>query len=253
MSEELLKIENLHANVDGTEILKGVNLEINKGEIHVIMGPNGSGKSTLANVIMDNPVYTVTQGRVYFEGEDITELTTDKRAKKGMFMSFQTPEEVEGISLENFLRTAKAEITGEEQSILDFRDEMEETMEILKLSDDYLSRYLNVGFSGGEKKKSEILQLLVLNPKFAILDETDSGLDVDAVKLVSQGIREYKNEDNALLIITHHSEIMKDIHPDYVHVIVDGQIVQEGGEELMNQIIEHGFEKSMEEGKVHGK
>lgn len=247
MKDALLSIKNLKCQVDDKVILKGLDLEIKKGEIHVIMGPNGSGKSTLANVIMDNPRYTVTDGRIFFDGEDITELSTDKRARKGLFLSFQTPEEIEGISLENFLRTAKNQLAEENISVLEFRDKLEEKMELLKIDPSYRDRYLNFGFSGGEKKKAEILQLLVLNPKLAILDETDSGLDVDAIKLVSQGIKAFKNNDNALMIITHHSEILRDIEPDIVHIIYDGRIITEGGKELIDRVAREGFESIIRE------
>ena len=186
---ELLRVENLSAGVEDKEILKNINLKINYGEVHVIMGPNGSGKSTLANVIMDNPVYNVSSGKIFLDGEDITDLTTDKRANKGLFMSFQSPEEVPGISVENFIRTAKSLKEDKTISILKFKKQIKKEMEELKMDSSYAERYLNVGFSGGEKKKNEILQMLMLNPKLAILDETDSGLDVDATRIVSSGIR----------------------------------------------------------------
>lgn len=248
MSNTLLKVEGIDAEVEGKQILKDINLEVGKGEVHVIMGPNGSGKSTLANVIMANPVYKVTKGKIYFEGEDISDLSTDKRARKGLFMSFQSPYEVPGITVENFIRQAKqAHNEDERVSILKFRKEVEDKMELLDMAPKYKERYLNVGFSGGEKKKNEILQMLMLNPKLAILDETDSGLDVDAVRTVSKGIREYLDEDNAVLIITHHREILREIKPDYVHVIADGHFVLEGGEELIDRIEEHGFGWVLEE------
>ncbi len=248
MTNTLLKVEGIDAEVEGKQILKDINLEVGKGEVHVIMGPNGSGKSTLANVIMANPVYKVTKGKIYFDGEDISDLSTDKRARKGLFMSFQSPYEVPGITVENFIRQAKqAHNEDERVSILKFRKEVEGKMELLDMAPKYKERYLNVGFSGGEKKKNEILQMLMLNPKLAILDETDSGLDVDAVRTVSKGIREYLNDDNAVLIITHHREILREIQPDYVHVITDGHFVLEGGEELIDRIEEYGFGWVLEE------
>ncbi|MGF0095665.1 Fe-S cluster assembly ATPase SufC [Peptoniphilus sp. SGI.035] len=246
---ELLRIENLSAGVEDKEILKNINLKINYGEVHVIMGPNGSGKSTLANVIMDNPVYNVTSGKIFFDGEDITDLTTDKRANKGLFMSFQTPEEVPGISVENFIRTAKSLKEDKTISILKFKKEIKKEMEELKMDSSYAERYLNVGFSGGEKKKNEILQMLMLNPKLAILDETDSGLDVDATRIVSRGIEKFLNKGNAVLIITHHKELIDNIKPDFVHVILDGQIVKEGDASLIDKIEEDGFNWIREEVK----
>ncbi len=241
MTKELLRINNLTAGIEDKEILHNINLNINKGEVHVIMGPNGSGKTTLANVIMNNPAYTVENGSIYFEGEDITELSTDKRAKKGIFMTFQSPMEVSGITVENFIRTAKSSIENENISILKFKKELESEMENLSMDKSYANRYLNEGFSGGEMKKNEILQMLMLNPKLAILDETDSGLDVDAIKIVSKGIEKFLNEDNAVVIITHHRELIKEIVQDYVHVILNGEIVMEGNNELAEKIEEQGF------------
>ena len=239
--ESLLEINNLHVNADEKEILKGLNLKINKGEVHVIMGPNGAGKSTLANIILNNPSYTIKSGNINFEGENINELSTDERAKKGIFMSFQTPEEVEGITVTNFLKTAKKSITGENIKIFEFKKQLEENMEKLNMDKSYASRDLNVGFSGGEKKKNEILQMLMLNPKLAILDETDSGLDVDAIKTVSKGIKLYKNSENAVLIITHSTKILKGLDIDYVHILVNGKIVKTAGRELADKIEEEGY------------
>ncbi|WP_297632196.1 Fe-S cluster assembly ATPase SufC [uncultured Clostridium sp.] len=240
---KLLEIKNLKTEAEGKEILKGLDLDINKGEIHVIMGPNGAGKSTLANTIMSHPRYTQTAGEILLEGEDISKLKTDERAKKGLFLSFQSPEEIPGITVENFLRTAKAEITGEPVKTLKFSNELKKISDSLKIKNGYLRRYLNVGFSGGEKKKNEVLQLLALNPKLAILDETDSGLDVDAVKVVSEGIKMFSNEDNAVLIITHNNRILDSLKVDYVHILVDGKIVKTGDSSLANEIQKDGFEK----------
>ncbi|WP_071026773.1 Fe-S cluster assembly ATPase SufC [Peptoniphilus raoultii] len=241
MAKELLRVENLSAGVEGKEILKNINLTIKYGEVHVIMGPNGSGKSTLANVIMANPVYEVTSGKIFLDGEDITELSTDKRANKGLFMSFQSPEEVPGISVENFIRTAKINKEDKNIPIIKFKKQIEEEMQELKMDSSYAERYLNVGFSGGEKKKTEILQMLMLNPKLAMLDETDSGLDVDATRIVSQGIERFLSKDNAVFIITHHQELVRNVVPDFVHVIVDGRIVKEGDASLVGKIESEGF------------
>ena len=249
MSKNLLTIKDLSARVEDKEILHNINLNINYREVHVIMGPNGSGKSTLANVILNNPQYETTSGDIVLDGESIMDLSTDKRAKKGIFMSFQNPMEVSGISVENFIRSAKIAKTDENIGFLEFREELEDNMDILEFNHGYSSRYLNVGFSGGEKKKNEILQMLMLQPKLAILDETDSGLDVDAVRTVSKGVREFLNENNSVIVITHHKEILKEVKPDFVHVIMDGTIVKEGSSELLDQIEEKGFNWIREEVK----
>ena len=249
MSKNLLTIKDLSARVEDKEILHNINLNINYREVHVIMGPNGSGKSTLANVILNNPQYETTSGDIVLDGESIMDLSTDKRAKKGIFMSFQNPMEVSGISVENFIRSAKIAKTDENIGFLEFREELEDNMDILEFDHGYSSRYLNVGFSGGEKKKNEILQMLMLQPKLAILDETDSGLDVDAVRTVSKGVREFLNENNSVIVITHHKEILKEVKPDFVHVIMDGTIVKEGSSELLDQIEEKGFNWIREEVK----
>lgn len=240
---ELLRIEDLFANAGNKEILKGLNLTINKGETHVIMGPNGAGKSTLANIILNNPEYQIKSGNIYFEGENINNLRTDERARKGIFMSFQSPEEVPGISVMNFLKTAKASQTDEPIRIFAFKRELEENMKKLDMNPSYSTRDLNVGFSGGEKKKNEILQMLTLNPKLAILDETDSGLDVDAINIVSRGIGMYKNENNSILIITHSNKLLKNLKVDFVHVLVGGKIVKTGGMEIAEAIDKEGYAK----------
>ena len=239
----LLEIKDLYANAEDKEILKGLNLKINKGEVHVIMGPNGAGKSTLANVILNNPEYKKTSGEINFDGENINDLTTDKIAKKGIFMSFQSPEEIPGISNMNFLKYAKSKIDEKPVKIFEFKDTVKKYMEELNMNSKLIDRNLNVGFSGGEKKKNEILQMLVLNPKLAILDETDSGLDVDAVRTVSKGISMYKSDENAVLIITHNNRILESLKVDYVHILVDGKIVKTGDSSLADEIEEFGYAK----------
>lgn len=239
----LLEIKDLHAGAGEKEILNGLNLNVNKGEIHVIMGPNGAGKSTLANVILNNPEYKKTCGSVIFDGEDISSLSTDKIAKKGVFMSFQSPEEIPGISTFNFLKVAKNKIDEKPVKVFELKDTVKKYMEELNMNSKLIDRNLNVGFSGGEKKKNEILQMLVLNPKLVILDETDSGLDIDAVKAVSKGIEMYKSADNAVVIITHNMKILESLDVDYVHILVDGKIVETGTAELTSEIEENGFGK----------
>lgn len=241
MSKELLEIKELYVKAEDKEILKGINLSIKKGETHVIMGPNGSGKTTTANAILNNPEYTKTSGEILFEGENINNSKTDEIARKGIFMSFQLPEEIPGVSVTNFLKYAKNKVTGQPVKIFAFKEELKKYMEELKMNPKNIERSLNVGFSGGEKKKNEILQMLVLNPKLAILDETDSGLDVDAIKTVSKGIEMYKNENNAVLIITHNTKILHSLKVDYVHVLVNGKIVKTGTQELAEEIEENGY------------
>ena len=242
--EKLLEIKNIHTIAEddnNKNILKGLDLEINKGEIHVIMGPNGSGKSTLANTIFASPRYIITEGSIKLDGEEITNLPTNEIAKKGVFMSFQTPEEISGVTLAQFLKTTKQSITGEKPNIFAFAKEVEKYMNELNMKQEYTSRDFNVGFSGGEKKKNEILQMLLLNPKLAILDETDSGLDVDAIKAVVKGINLYKNEENAVLIITHSTKILQGLNIDKVHVLVNGKIVKTGDASLANEIDQNGY------------
>lgn len=245
--ETLLNIKNLHANVGEKEILKGLDLTVNSGEVHVIMGPNGAGKSTLANVILNNPEYSKISGEVIFENENINDLTTDKIAKKGIFMSFQLPEEIPGISVMNFLKFAKGKITEKPVKIFEFKRQVATLAEELNMNPKMLDRNLNVGFSGGEKKKNEILQMLVLEPKLAILDETDSGLDVDAIRTVSKGIEMFKSENNAVIIITHNTKILQYLDVDYVHVLVDGKIVKTGNSDLAKEIELDGYSKYKKE------
>lgn len=244
MSDKLLDIQNIFVNIDSKQVLKDLSLQVGKGETHVLMGPNGAGKSTFGNTLMGNPLYTLEKGKIIFDGQDITELTTDKRVKAGMFLSFQNPLEVPGISVETFIRSALQQITGEKVKLFQFQKTLKANMELLNMNESYASRDLNVGFSGGERKKSEILQLLMLNPKLAILDETDSGLDVDAVRTVSKGIQEYqKRQDGALIIITHSTKILESLHVDYTHVLVNGKIVKTGDGSLVEEINKNGFEQ----------
>ena len=243
----LLNLKNVKSEVEGKEILKGVDLTINKGEVHVIMGPNGAGKSTLASILVGHPKHEVVGGQILLEGEDITELEVDERAQKGIFLSFQYPEEIPGLTVEDFLRTAKEAVTGEKQYIMQFHNELVEKMEKLRINPEYAERHLNVGFSGGEKKKNEILQMAVLEPKLAILDETDSGLDIDATKIVFEGVQKLKTKDTALLIITHYDKVLEYLKPDFVHVLMDGKIVKSGGIEIVEAIEKDGYGKMREE------
>ena len=244
MSEQLLQVKNLVVNVEDTEILHGIDLEINRGETHVLMGPNGAGKSTLGYALMGSPRYQLTNGQIWFKGQDITEESTDKRAKAGLFLSFQNPLEVPGITLGNFLRNALEQRTGQRIRPWEFRKELKKAMDVLQMDHSYADRDLNVGFSGGEKKKAEILQLLMLKPDLAILDETDSGLDVDAVRTVSKGIEEFqKNQQGSLLVITHSTRILESLHVDKTHIMVGGRIVKTGGAALVEEINRDGFER----------
>ncbi|MCI6809169.1 MAG: Fe-S cluster assembly ATPase SufC [Spirochaetia bacterium] len=241
----LLDVQNLSANLeDGKQILNDLSIQIGSGETHVLMGPNGAGKSSLGNTLMGNPTYKVSGGKIIFKDQDITEESTDKRAKAGMFMSFQAPLEVPGISLETFIRSAIQQKTGEHVKLFQFQKELKACMELLNMNPDYAKRDLNVGFSGGERKKSEILQLLMLKPDFAILDETDSGLDVDAVRVVSKGIEEYqKRVGGSLLIITHNAKILESLKVDKTHILVKGHIVHTGDGSLVEKINNEGFEQ----------
>jgi len=238
----MLEIKNLHVSFDNVEILKGVSLNINAGEVHAIMGPNGSGKSTLANVIMGNPVYEVTNGNIFFQGEDITDEPVDNRAKKGLFLAFQYPESIPGVTIVNMLKTALTNIENTEFTTLELRLKVADAMEQLGLSPDFADRYLNEGFSGGERKRNEILQLAVLNPKLAVLDETDSGLDVDGLRVVGEGVSKLKSKDKGYLVVTHYQRLLDYITPDFVHVFVDGKIVDSGGLELSKKLEEQGYE-----------
>ena len=239
----LLEIKDLSAAAEDKQILNGVSMSIGEGETHVLMGHNGAGKSTLGLCIMGSPEYTVTGGRIFFDGEDITELSPDKRAKAGIFLSFQTPVEIAGITLSEFLRNALEQVTGKRMKLWDFKKKLKAAMELLDMDTAYADRDLNVGFSGGEKKKAEILQLLILSPRLAILDETDSGLDIDAVRTVSKGIEEYKKATNGtLLIITHNAKILEALEVDRTHILSAGTNADEGGGELALKVLEQGFE-----------
>ena len=242
--EKLLEIKDLYTIAEDDnekKILKGLNLTVNKGETHVIMGPNGSGKSTLAYTCFHSPKYIVTNGSIYFDGEDITNQKTDYIAKKGLYMSFQNPEVIPGISVANLIKTSKKSINNEKVNISTFYKDINEKLDSLNLNKDYALREFNVGFSGGEKKKNEMLQLLMLNPKLAILDETDSGLDVDAIKTVSKALNIYKNDDNAIVVITHSTKILEELKVDKVHILIDGKIVDTGDRSLADEINKKGY------------
>lgn len=244
MANKILEVQDLHARIEDKELLHGLNLQIDAGQTHVIMGPNGAGKSTLGATIMGDPRFEITSGSILFDGEQIAGESADKIARRGLFISFQNPIEVPGITLSNFIRTAMENRTGKHIRLWDFKKELTKTMEILEMDPSYADRDLNVGFSGGEKKKAEILQLLMLKPSLAILDETDSGLDVDAVRIVSRGIEEYKNSvGGALMIITHATRILEALKVDATHVLVNGQIVANGGASMVDEINANGFEK----------
>ena len=237
-----LQIEKLEATVEGKPILKGIDLVVRQGETHALMGPNGSGKSTLANVLMGRPGYTLTAGRVLFKGEDITKLTADQRAQRGLFLAMQYPVEIPGVSVVNFLRTAYKSVKGEEINALEFRKHMKEKMKLLGVEDEMVQRYVNQGFSGGEKKRNEVLQLAVLEPQIALLDETDSGLDIDSLKLVAESVNELVGPELGVLVITHYQRMLNYITPQYVHVMMQGRIVRSGGPELSHQLEDKGYE-----------
>ena len=242
-----LEIANLHVRVEDREILHGVNLKVSKGETHALMGPNGSGKSTLANTVMGNPNYEVTEGKILFKGEDITEADPDERASAGLFLAFQYPATIPGVSVANFLRLAVNARREEPMKVKDFGKYLRENVNLLKIDPSFVSRYLNEGFSGGEKKRAEILQLAMLKPEIAVLDETDSGLDIDALRVVSDGVNALSGPDMGSLIITHYTRILNYVHPDFVHIMLDGRIVREGGPELADELEEHGYDFIREE------
>ena len=242
-SNTYFAIRNLHVETEGTPILKGVNLEIQRGECHALMGPNGSGKSTLANVIMGHPAYDVTEGEIIFEGQSMLELDPEERARAGIFLAFQYPVSVPGVSVAKFLKSAHDATHGENKmKPSDFLKELRENMAYLEVEDSFINRYLNDGFSGGEKKRMEILQMLTLKPKFAVMDETDSGLDIDALKVVSKGVNKLAGPNLGLLVITHYERILRYIHPDHLHILINGKIVHSGGPELVKKLEESGYD-----------
>ncbi len=250
----MIKIKNLHANVEGNEILQGINLEVNPGEIHAIMGPNGSGKSTLANVLAGHDAYEVTEGEIIFSDKNIIEMDPDERAREGLFLAFQYPIEIPGVSNSVFLKTALNEIRkhkGEEEiSAKDFLALIKEKAEVLGMDSSLIGRSVNEGFSGGEKKRNEILQLLMLNPKLAVLDETDSGLDIDALKIVAHGVNKFKNENNAVILVTHYQRLLDYIVPDFVHVLYKGKIVKSGDKNLALELEKRGYDWIIKEQPV---
>lgn len=250
----MLKINNLHASVEDKKILQGINLEIKPGEVHAIMGPNGSGKSTLASVIAGKEEYEVTKGSIEFEDEDIEELAPEERAHKGIFLSFQYPVEIPGVSVTNFIKTSINESRKaqglEDMSAKDMLKLIREKADLLEIDRKFLSRSLNEGFSGGEKKRNEIFQMAMLNPKLAILDETDSGLDIDALRIVANGVNKLKSKDNAVIVITHYQRLLDYIVPDFVHVLHKGKIVKSGSKELAHELEEKGYDWIKEEAKV---
>src|SRR5690606_5083222 len=242
----LLEVKDLHAGIDGKEILKGLNLTVRKGEVHAIMGPNGSGKSTLSKVLAGHPSYEVTSGTVTFDGKNLLELEPDERAREGVFMAFQYPVEVPGVSNSQFLRLAynqKAKHNGEEElDPLEFNDLLKEKAKIVEMDPQFFKRSVNEGFSGGEKKRNEILQMAVLEPKLAILDETDSGLDIDALRIVAEGVNKLRTSENGIILVTHYQRLLNYIVPDFVHVLAGGKVVKEGGKELALELEEKGYD-----------
>jgi Fe-S cluster assembly ATP-binding protein len=242
-----LEIQNLHVRTEEREILHGVDLVVSKGETHALMGPNGSGKSTLANTIMGNPTYEVTEGKILFNGEDLTEADPDERARAGLFLAFQYPATIPGVSVANFLRMAVNARRDEPIKVKEFGSMLSDNMELLRIDRAFTSRYLNEGFSGGEKKRAEILQLAMLEPEIAVLDETDSGLDVDALRIVSDGVNAMRGPEMGSLIITHYTRILDYVKPEFVHIMLDGRIVREGGPELADKLEEQGYDFIREE------
>ena len=256
---DTLEIKNIHASIEGQEILKGVNLTVKQGEIHALMGPNGTGKSTLANVLMGHPAYQVTEGQILFKGQDMTELAPDERARLGMFLAFQYPVAIPGVSVANFLRTAinarRKAANPEDKgiSVPEFRKLLKSKMDMLEMSHEFAGRYLNDGFSGGEKKRAEILQMATLEPSLAILDETDSGLDIDALRIVASGVDALAGPNLGVLLITHYQRILRYIQPHFVHIMLDGRIAETGGAELAEHLEEHGYDWLRQKANGKGK
>ncbi len=242
VGQPLLQIENLRARAGDTEILRGVNLTVNRGEINALMGPNGSGKSTLANVLMGSPEYEVTDGRILLKGEDVTEAPPNDRAKLGMFLAFQYPEAIPGVSVVNFLRAALSNRTGIDYTVLELRLRVMDAMRDLGMESSFADRYLNEGFSGGERKRNEVLQMAVLEPDLAVMDETDSGLDIDALRVVAEGVKRLTGPERGFLIITHYQRLLDYITPDAVHIFIDGRVLTSGGPELAERLEEEGYE-----------
>jgi Fe-S cluster assembly ATP-binding protein len=246
MSSEL-KISNLHVTVEDREILRGVNLEVPKGETHALMGPNGSGKSTLAYTLLGHPKYKVTQGEILWKGENILSLPPDARARAGLFLAFQYPVTVPGVTLVSFLRQSLRAVRGKDVAVRDFRKELKAGMDVLKMDNQFVTRYLNDGFSGGEKKRAEMLQMALLRPEMAILDETDSGLDIDALRIVSEGVNSLAGPDLGILIITHYQRILDYVKPGYVHILYQGKIIHSGGPELVARLESEGYDPIIKE------
>ncbi|MGK2965950.1 MAG: Fe-S cluster assembly ATPase SufC [Tepidiformaceae bacterium] len=242
-NEILLEIDNLHANIGDKAILKGLSLTIRKGEIHAIMGPNGSGKSTLANTLMGNPNYVITSGEVRFKGQPLNAMTPDQRARLGLFLAFQYPVAIPGVTMVNFLRQAVNAVRGEDVPIREFRELLFGKMDVLKMDQEFARRYVNDGFSGGEKKRAEMLQMAMLQPSMAVLDETDSGLDIDALRTVAEGVNALMNPEMGLLLITHYQRLLSYIKPQFVHVLIDGRIVRSGGPELAEELEATGYDE----------
>ncbi len=247
INSNLLSINNLHISTEGKEIIAGLNLNIKQGEVHALMGKNGSGKTTLSYALMGHPKYAITNGSIKFAGEDINSLTPDKRAKKGIFLAFQYPVTVPGVSVASFLRNSFQAVRGNEPDKPNFRKLAKEKLKELDIPESFMSRYLNDGFSGGEKKRLEILQMVLLNPKLMILDETDSGLDIDALKTIAEGIKKMRSKSRAILLITHYQRMLQYIKPDYVHILSDGKIVRSGGYELGIELDKKGYEHILRE------
>jgi Fe-S cluster assembly ATP-binding protein len=245
MADELLKIEGLTVSVEGKQILNGIDLTVNRGEVHAIMGPNGSGKSTLANALMGHPRYVVTGGTVFFKGEDILKLTPDQRAQRGLFLAFQYPTSISGVTMVNFLRQAMKAVRGEDVPVREFRVKLLDTMKMLRMDEQFARRYVNEGFSGGEKKRAEILQMGILDPDLAVMDETDSGLDIDALRTVAEGVNKLMTPKLGVVLITHYQRLLNYIKPQFVHILYQGRIIESGGPELALQLEEQGYDPTI--------